>query len=291
MILGELIDDIARITGITDRDILRIRINEALAEIWHTVDLPGSHAEAQFELNDSVFTVPYFVGKIRAAKPCCTPYTVELSSLVGAYREIQSFWRWAIVEETPMESKMFGSSRLTITLAKQMPDRDVDIIINGSVELSEHQVETIRIPRGSVIAYTENAYTNITLFRKKDFFPSAVILSDNMGAQVSYIAGSMMEARNTVVKIIDGPYDTCVNILYKKYQPPVYDENFEVPWSELVKYRTLSNIYIASEKFDQATIMSQKFVNLVNRIVLDHSAGMTRKPLRATQHTEPRYGL
>lgn len=291
MILAELIDDLARITGIADRFILRIRVNEALHEIWETVDLPGSHAEAQFQLTDSIFTVPYFVGKIRAAKPCCIPYLAELSSLVGAYREIQSYWRWAIVGETPMEAKMAGASKLTITLARQVPDRDVEILINGSVELAEQQIEIVKIPRGSFTAETENVYTELQLVRKREFVPCAVIISDNAGTQVSYIAASMLEARNTIVKVIDPNIDDCVNVLYKKYQPPLYDEMSAVPWSELVKYRALSNIYIANEKPEQALVMAQKFNNLLNRIIADHSAGMTRKSLRPAQPVESRYGL
>jgi len=251
--------------GALQRQPLVDKINEAAEEIWESSDLPGSLRELTLSVNnDSIIALPYFVGELRAVKPCNKEWNqTELQSQAPRYYRnpwpaLWNNWRTLGYSATTADIQNGGPLVLTINTA----DPTLIITIVGQTSNAAQIAEQVTMT--ATTKQTTHSFSNVVGIIANKNPSSNVDIADTDGNAISILHTVTQEARFCLYDISLYPSLTerVVDCLYKlRLQKMVLDSDcFPIPDYDDIILLKVKQLLAEDEpgKEQQALLMHQK---------------------------------
>lgn len=265
--LRDVIEYVKSRAGIPNRDVALREINFAWKELWNIDDLPGSIMEisAQPETTSGRFTLPPFVGKVRAVKSNSSRLRVFLltpRSQFQAAEYIQSPYSWIELGTHPLYQTVTNATTLDFSIT-EAEDIQFAVTIIGPTDRASEDREQITFPIGTLSVQSTKRFTDVRSISKEIFTKSDVLIYDSTETEIGMIPNNAYEGRNTIIQVTDRCTSQlcteckCYDILYKSPVPILYYDEQSIPggYDEALMTKTLEWIMLPKEGQDQKAIL------------------------------------
>lgn len=278
MIVQDLIEFIAKNRGITNADTVYSFLNQAMQELWHSEDFPGTLQEESFKpYNEGMafVSLPYYVHSIRGVRPCrrMTTDVMHKGTAVMDDQYIFSPWRWRHVKKTPLIRDLEEASQLTIRRADPEATDEVIISFGGPCDVAESKQEAILFTSSDAEKQTEGAYESLDFLNKNVISTCNFDIFDSAGNKVAFLPNHYLEVNNTIIQVTDTCQQsivttTCVLVLFKPYLPPLLRETDVIPqfMEQALYYKVCEWLDLnTDDKLERAVMMGVKATSLHDR--------------------------
>lgn len=305
--LTDLLQWASEITGVTNnsaanRATLLRRINRAAREIYDGWDIPGSVAEATFNINNlngySAITIPWYAANIRAVRFQQTGRKVNVVSEYERFNPTpnrQPPLQWRIVKYTPLTQSLSATGTLTVSFPSPLTE-PVNVYIRGQTANGAMITETLSFILNDTTKTTANQFTaespNGIIFIGKSAITAqdASVAETSTGTVIATIPNCLTEARNCEVMISDPvyaytilPLEDVVEVLYKKPFIDYYfdgDQHLSKEVEQAVIWK-LQEHWFAAQKdnelaMSQATLAYKKSLDVLQAVCQNQESGQER---------------
>lgn len=297
--ISKLVEDIASISGIADRDAILTSIDSAAREVWNTFDIPNSLSEESFEVTQQgEISLPYYIQHVRAVKVSCYQ-PIELNDIRPAYIEdyCNSPWTWRITGRKALMTDITNASILCFK-RDESDKTEVTLSIIGETPLAQRSKEDILFT-GSKIVTQEN-YLAVRSLTKSAMTESDIVVYGSDGDVLALIPNYLTDVYHNIIepfsKCTCAPAcGNCFDVLFKPVLAPVtLSSGFVLPepFDDVLKWKSLEHLYLPRKDEEQrAVIFNQKARDVYKAYCNDYGTGKRFKMnLPSTGHNTMYWG-
>lgn len=289
--IAQVIQQVADMSGQSDRTRILAAINAAAQEIWNTFDLPGSMREIRVSTDSNKFiTLPWYVLAIRMIRNAHDRNPVDLVTAhrqYQAYKGYQNPYQWRVISRTPLLRAITTASTLTVSRLRADQEK-VTVTITGVPSYASRVIEPIVFEVGQQEIETEEAYREITAITKSATTKSDFEIKDAKGTVIAMLPNHLLSAPNWLIQVLDRCDTTssanvsCFDVLYKpvlgviEEDGQLFSESFPEQYEQVVIFKALEQLYLAKEDMLPVAMQyNQKARALVEQFTAHDDLGKT----------------